>query len=256
MIKAGFLKKQREKSRSNQSTTPFLRRLVFHTVDQVALEHYGADYAMKCAQTAGAAQRLLSLLGVQSRLTLGAACFPKIAPDGRFLGWTGFWGDDHHIWLTTEFFEVADLSIARLHDHPETRGAEMPTPAIWWGYQQGWPPIIRYLEDTFIDRIALSCALEQASFEAFLEKVEVALLSILNEQSVSDIRFDSVLMNVDQLNALTDANDRWATAAYFVPAHNITFPDWIVEREKELEYFISRNQRPPSRLSLREDLIR
>ncbi|MGC6500820.1 MAG: hypothetical protein ACON4C_11555 [Henriciella sp.] len=255
MIKSQFLKKQREKSQSTKSTTPFLRRLVFYTVDQVASEHYGADYAMKCAQTAGAAQRVLDRLGVRSRITLGAVCFPKISPDRRFLGWTGFWGDDHHIWLTTEFCEVVDLSISRLHDHPKTRGTEMPTPAIWWCHEQGWPPIIRYLEDTFIDGIALSCELEQASYEAFLEKVDFTFSTILRDQIVSDVRFDSMLMNLDQLNALTDANHRWATAACIVPAQDIAFPDWVVERENEIADFLNRDQRPPSRLSYREDLI-
>lgn len=131
----------------------------------------------------------------------------------------------------------------------------MPTPAIWWCHKQGWPPVIRYLEDTFIDRIALSCELEQASYEAFLEKVDSTFSTILSDQIVSDVRFDSMLMNLDQLNALTDANDRWATAAYIVPAQDIAFPDWIVERENEIAHFISKGEHPPSHLSFRSDLF-
>jgi len=255
MIKPQFLKKQFQKSIGAQSTAPFLRRFVIRIVDEVAQAHYGAEHPMKCTQTAGAIQVLLAELGIASRLTMGAVCFPKINSAGHFVGWSGFWEDDHHIWLTTQFYEVVDLSISQQHDHPSTEGEEMPTPAIWWDQAGGWPPIMRYLEDTFVDRIALSCPDEQTSYERFVAKVGVAFSSALSERDVKDFTFKQLLMDVDQLNQWTETKHPWATAALFVPEHQVAFPAWIIERQEEIERALERNEEPASRLSNRLDLI-
>jgi hypothetical protein len=47
----------------------------------------------------------------------------------------------------------------------------------------------------------------------------------------------------------------WATAALFVPEHQVAFPAWIIERQEEIERALERNEEPPSRLSNRLDLI-
>ena len=132
MIKKRFIGRQIEKSAAGKRTTPFLRRLVFQTVDAVSRSHYAKDYSMKCGQTAAATKMLLAKMGIDSRLTMGAVCFPKILWGGQFAGWTGFWDADYHVWLETEFNEIVDLSISQLHDHPRTIEREMQTPAIWW----------------------------------------------------------------------------------------------------------------------------
>ena len=119
MIKRQFIAKQVRKSVRTKCTSLFLRRLVFQTVDTVARTHYGHDYAMKCLQTAEASRMLLEEVGIESRLTAGAVCVPKILTNGQFGGWTGYWGDHHHVWLETEFNEVADLALSQLHEHPE-----------------------------------------------------------------------------------------------------------------------------------------
>ncbi|ENM5895723.1 hypothetical protein NTH50_003915 [Vibrio mimicus] len=46
--------------------------------------------------------------------------------------WNGFWGDDHHVWLMTEFGELVDLTIKYLHLYPVTKGNnQLEMPAIW-----------------------------------------------------------------------------------------------------------------------------
>ena len=139
MIKKRFIDRQIEKSAAGKRATPFLRRLVFQTVDAVSRSHYARDYSMKCVQTAAATKMLLAKMGIDSRLTMGAVCFPKILDGGQFAGWAGFWDADHHVWLETEFNEVVDLSISQLHDHPRTIEREMQTPAIWWEQRNGCP---------------------------------------------------------------------------------------------------------------------
>ena len=256
MIKRRFIERQTEKSAAKKRTTSFLRRLVFHTVDAVSRSHYAEDYSMKCVQTAAASKMLLSKVGIGSRLTMGAVCFPKILAGGQFAGWTGFWDADHHVWLETEFNEVVDLSISQLHAHPRTREREMQTPAIWWEQRIGWPPIIRYLCDTYVDDVALEDAGDQESYVQYLKKVQAEFLSILADKSVEDVAFSPLLADIDQLNTWTEEGHPWATAALTVLEYQIPFPPWIAERQREIEMALYQGRYPSGDLSDRDDLIR
>ena len=256
MIKKRFIDRQIEKSAAGKRTTPFLRRLVFQTVDVVSRSHYAKDYSMKCVQTAAATKMLLAKMGIDSRLTMGAVCFPKILWGGQFAGWTGFWDADHHVWIETEFNEIVDLSMSQLHDHPRTIEREMQTPAIWWEQRNGWPPIIRYLLDTHVDGVDLGNAGDQESYEKFVEKVQAAFSSILADKGVEDVAFSPLLGDFDQLNMWTEEGHPWATAALTVLEYHIPFPPWIAERQQEIETALSQGRYPSSRLSDREDLIR
>ena len=255
MIKNRFIDRQIEKSTAAKRTAPFLRRLVFQTVDIVSRSHYANDYAMKCVQTAAATKMLLANMDIDSRLTMGAVCFPKILVGGQFAGWTGFWGKDHHVWLETEFNKVVDLSISQLHEHPRTIGREMQTPAIWWEQKNGWPPIIRYLFDTCAGGVDLGNPRDQASYEQFLENVQVKFSSTLADKIVEDVTFSPLLGDVDQLNIWTKDGHPWVIGAQTVLDRQIPFPEWIANREKEIELALTRGVYPNSRLSNREDLI-
>lgn len=256
MIRRRFIDRQVEKSAARKRTTPFLRRLVFQTVDTVSRMHYGKYYSMKCVQTAAATKMLLAKVGIGSRLTLGAVCFPKILISGQFAGWTGFWDADHHVWIETEFNEVVDLTISQLHDHPRTREREMQTPAIWWQQGNGWPPIIRYLFDTCVDGVDLENAGDQESYEQFVERVQAEFVSLLADKGVEDVAFSPLLGDLDQLNMWTEEGHPWATAALSVLEYNIPFPPWITERQREIETALDQGRYPSSRLGGREGLIR
>lgn len=209
MIKRQFINKQIKKSVAEKRTASFLRRLVSQIVDSVSRSHYANDYSMKCVQTAAASKMLLSKFGIGSYLTMGAACFPKILDTGRFAGWTGYWEEDHHVWIETEFNEIVDLSISQLHEHPRTIVPEMKTPAIWWDQKSGWPPIIRYLCDTYAGDVDLDDAGDQASYKEFIDKVQVAFSNILVEKTVGDVVFSPILCDVDQLNNWTREGHPW-----------------------------------------------
>ena len=256
MIKRRFIKRQTEKSVAKKCTTSFLRGLVFHTVDTVSRSHYGEEYSMKCVQTAAASKMLLSKVDIGSRLIIGAVCFPKILADGQFAGWTGFWDADHHVWLETEFNEVVDLSISQLHNHPRTREREMQTPAIWWERRIGWPPIIRYLCDTYVDGVALEDAGDQESYVQYLEKVQAEFLSVLADKSVEGVAFSPLLSDIDQLNTWTEEGHPWATGALTVLKDKIPFPPWIAKRQREIETAFYQRGYPSGGLGDREDLIR
>ena len=255
MIKKRFIERKIEKSAAAKRTAPFLRRLVFQTVDAVSRSHYANDYPMKCVQTAAASKMLLANMDIDSRLTMGAVCFPKILHGGQFAGWTGFWGRDHHVWLETEFNEVVDLSISQLHEHPRTIGREMQAPAIWWEQKYGWPPIIRYLFDTYAGGVDLGDPGDQASYEQFLEKVQAMFSWILAEKTIEDVAFSPLLGDVDQLNIWTEEGHPWTIGSLTVLDRQISFPEWIANRQKEIESALARGMYPNSRLSNREDLI-
>lgn len=255
MIKKRFIDRQIEKSAAARRTTPFLRRLVFQTVDTVSRSHYAKDYSMKCVQSAAAMKMLLAKMGIGSRLTMGAVCFPKVTISGQFAGWTGFWGAAHHVWLETEFNEVVDLSISQLHEHPRTNGEEMQTPAIWWDQEYGWPPIILYLFDTYAGGVDFGDTVDQKSYEQFAEKVHGSFSSVLADKTIEDVTFSPLLGDFDQLNMWTEQCHPWATAALTVLDNQIPFPPWIVDRQKEIELALAQGRYPTSRLSGREDLI-
>ena len=255
MIKRQFIKKQIEKSHHTKCTTLFLRRLIFQTVDVVTRAHYGNQYCMKCLQTSTGVQILLAEMGIKSRLTFGAVCVPKILKTGEFGGWTGFWGDDHHVWLETEFGDVVDLSISQLHQHPRTKFPEIKTPAVWWNQRHGWPPFIRYLFDTQVDKIELADADDQTSYEEFSDKVKAEFSVALADKFVQDIAFSPMLDDVDQVKTWAEENNPWATGALTVLEYQIAFPPWIVDRQWEIESALDQGKLPKSRLSERADLF-
>ena len=255
MIKRQFIEKQVRKSVRTKCTSLFLRRLVFQTVDTVARTHYGHDYAMKCLQTAAASRMLLEEVGIESRLTAGAVCVPKILTNGQFGGWTGYWGDHHHVWLETEFNEVADLALSQLHEHPGTSVSEMQTPAIWWNQKNGWPPIIRYLFDSPFGSVSLSDTEEQASYERFLASVREAFSSTMANRSVGDVVFSPLLGDVEELNVWIEKRHPWAIGALSVVSRRIPMPEWVADREREVKLALSQGKCPKSRLSDRDDLF-
>ena len=255
MIKRQFIKKQTKKSHHTKCTSLFLRRLIFQTVDVVTRAHYGNEYCMKCLQTSTGVQILLADMGIKSRLTFGAVCAPKLLKTGKFGGWTGFWDDDHHVWLETEFGEVVDLSISQLHEHPNTKIPELQTPAVWWNQKHGWPPIIRYLFDTQVDSIKLTNLDDQTDYEYFSDKVQDEFSTALEDKSVQDIAFSPLLGDANQLKAWAEENDPWATGALTVLKYQIAFPPWIVDRQWEIESALDQGKLPKSRLSERADLF-
>lgn len=208
---------------------------------------------MKCLQTAAATAALLNRFGIKSRLWVGALCAAEVFEDGTAT-WGGFWGQDHHVWLTTEFSELVDLSITQLHRHPKSRRSDgIPIPAIWWNDLGRWPPVLRYMPDS-----PISIGLEgpdRTDLEAFKSRVKEALEAEVARKNVSDIGFGPILENVGTMDLLHDRND-WLTRAILFQDRNIPFPAWIGRRERELTEAYEKGQLAPSALSQRSDLIR
>lgn len=233
MIKPSFIKKQVEKATRVAATPPVLRSLVFSVVDQMAQEHYGSQYPLKCLQTAAATQQLLATMGIRSTLWCGAVCFAEVFDEASDVSWGGFWGEDHHVWVITEFKEYVDLSISRLHQHPNSRRTDgVPVPAVWWDDITQWPSVIRYLPDSPVG-IGLEGS-DAADLAQFLNRVEQAFNRSLAHGQIDAVKFSPLLTGPNSMNDLYAQGLPWAVRSYVIQEHNIPFPSWIVERQEEL----------------------
>ena len=250
MIKAAFIAKQVEKSRHARRTSPFLRRLILSTVDQVALEWYGDDSAIRCLQISSAIQQLLNEVGIRSELWVGALCIPGIGVDAWESGWVGFWDEDHHAWASTEFGELVDLNASRVHLHPCTvRKYKFAMPALWWDELSDLPSVIRYLPDSHLAGLHFPDPGESADLEHFQEAVGERWRTRLETQSVEAIQFGPVLDGIQTLDRLVDEGHGWAVGAYQFNAAGYPLPPWIEARTDEMRDCIRQGIVPPSRLA-------
>lgn len=248
MIKPAFLKRQSEKSLQEKRTSPFLRRLVFQVVDAAARGHYADAYPTKCFQCSAAIATLLDGFGIRSRMMAGAVCIAETS-EGEMPRWGGFWDQDHHVWLMTGFGELVDLSIGVLHRHPASSRADgHPNPPLWWTDPGVWPPIIRYLPDTEVHRLADPA--ERADLDRFRSRAIDDLGALTADGTVEDISFGPILDGMATLDGLTQAGNPWARRAYAIQRHRVPHPPWIRRREEEL--MEAWRQRRPASSHLRQ----
>jgi len=238
VIKAGFIKKQVQKSQRDSKTTEFLRRLTFQVVDEALLKHYEQDYPMKCLQASVGIQNTLKSFGVNSRLVLGEACMAQVFANSHVIGWNGFWGEDHHHWLFTEYSEVVDLTIRYLHIHPAKRDNEqLEMPSVWWGTKDA-TSVINYLGTCFIEYPKLPEE-DQIDLTVFEKLVQSHLEDTLEQKTVEEINFEPVISGMPSLNKLDQAGNPWVKKAFFVHQNSLPLPEDYQEKldqAKEMTY--------------------
>ncbi len=248
MIKPSFLKRQAEKSLRERRTSPFLRRLVFQVVDAAARAHYADAYPTKCFQCSAAIATLLTGYGIRSRLMAGAVCIAE-ASDGELPRWSGFWDQDHHVWLMTGYGELVDLSIGVLNRHPASlRGNGLANPPLWWSDPGTWPQIIRYLPDMEVH--GLGEPSEQADLERFQGRATSDMKALVATATVESVSFGPILDGLTTLEALTRSGNAWARHAYGIQQQHVPLPPWICRREEEL--MEAWKQRRPAASHLRQ----
>ena len=243
MIKNSFIKKQAEKSRNEKKTSAFLRRLIFSVVEDSLKSHYGGDYSMKCLQSSVTIRELLDVFSINAKEYTGALCVSQVLDDDlRPVSWNGFWGDDHHVWVMTEFGELVDLTISALHLHPMSRNHKQePTPSIWWNDTGKWPSILRYLPGGAVN----ICVPDQDKED--LETFKGLLFSnyekTITNSDVKDVVFAPILDDMDSLNDLYSKGNTWARKSFLMQEANIPHPSWVRERENQLmEEYYNRNK--------------
>ena len=234
MIKESFLKKQINKSKREGKTSHFLKKLVFMVVDQALKDHYGNDRSMKCFQSSLVIQMVLEKIQIESTIIQGAVCVPKVFENSKQFGWEGFWGDDYHIWLQTEFYEWVDLTIHYLPLHPSNQhnNALLAMPSIWWEDATKSPRIIKYMQE-----LGTIHVLEESSLndlEEFKKITNTYFYKVLDTYTVQQIEFAPVLHDLYSMEKLYEKQEPWALKTLEFEKLEFPHPPWIQEREKEL----------------------
>jgi hypothetical protein len=236
MIKKGFLQKQAQSSRRDKRTTPFLRRFVLSIVEEALLARYGNRSPEKCLQSSLAIQLVLDRLGISSDVCEGAACFAqayKNAP--QEIRWVGFWGEDHHYWLMTEFRELVDLTVSRIYLHPGFSRSDGETiPPLWWNDLGSWPNTIRYIPAGLL---STDSRFENGEDEDDQKAFEACVIETLNRyiasRDVGNVSFGPILENEDSLDSLYQQGLPYLVKTYIVQQQAISFPPWIQQRLAE-----------------------
>lgn len=195
---------------------------------------YGHNYSVRCLQASECIRSILAELGIQSRLLAGALCTASIyvGPPQEY-GWFGFWGEDHHVWLVTEYAELIDLTIAQLHLHPAaSRPDAYPIPAFWWHPIYEMPCAFKYLP---LGPITIKLPPEEMEILDGVRNNAVALLS--DEMTCGSMPKEpdfQIIYGIESLNQLCQTGHPWASQALIFQEMGFPLPPWVAQRESEL----------------------
>lgn len=229
-IKAYF-----EEDRARGVTTPMLRHIIATAVTRSARLVYGKTFATKCLQSSAAVKQLLKRVGINSQMIAGAVCFLRVdARSGKPNTWSGFWGSDHHVWLLTEFEELVDLSISALNDHPMTSLPEIAPPALWWPINLGQPHFFRYLYDVSFNTQEFEND-EALLFGQFMKASNIELDNLCRDLSPNEFHYPDLLGGEGELYDLIEKKHSYLTAVINETPETTPLPNWIIERQNELQ---------------------
>lgn len=217
-------------SKTKRRTTHKLRRFVFDFVDKALRNEYGANYSIRCFQGSMAIQACLEFLGIKSAIWSGAVCMTKvtIADNQPKFGWSGFWGEDTHVWNFTEFSETVDLTISHLHLHPRSSTLDLPIPPIWWDDMSRVPGIMMYLSNAQpVQDFSSEETLETEKFiRAFREK-----LARRCEKPIDIGYKGAILFGPESLQQLMVEQHPWVSISRL--AQDAPKPPWVQQKMDE-----------------------
>jgi hypothetical protein len=230
-------------SNTERGSTRLVRQFTFRVVDRALRRVYGDDYSTLCLQSSAAIQKVLEGLKIRSKLIQGHACLGKATVGEQFdIGWAGFWGEDHHVWVETQFDEYADLTISQLHLHPAKTTRDEPIPPIWWHSARMWPPTIKYLP-----LAGVTPDLEGKEREEFDELMRIlpeVTEEVIQTCSESELRSAPILLGPAHMNRLVDQGHPWIKKTLLLHQQNIPLPAWVQNRMDEMKraYFEEREE--------------
>jgi hypothetical protein len=228
-----FLTAQREDAHLIERTPRVVRSLIFSLVDAAARSHYADHYPIKCLQTSVAVQSLLERFGIGSTLWQGGICVAQVFERDKTLSWGGFWGENHHIWLITQFNEYVDLAIGQLHRHPNrSRDDAIAMPPIWWDEAGRWPSVIKYLPFSRV-RPDLQ-GLAAHDLNTFVQLADTALERKLQARASQEVEFGPILHGPKGLNDLFEQGCPWVVRAIEFEQGSVLLPDEVLELEQAL----------------------
>lgn len=141
-------------------------------------------------------------------------------------------GNDHHLWVTTEYGETIDLTITQLHLHPVSiRNDAHPIPALWCQNPDEMFSLLKYLPRRWG---ILAPKLPPDEMEA-LDRVRNNSLMLCREELILESQQERpsfpILYNTLVLEHLKQAGHPWVSQAYYFLKRNIPLPAWVAQRE-------------------------
>lgn len=226
-------------SRNNKSTSIFLKRFILSIIEEALIDVYEENYSTRCLQSSLGIQKLLNEFGIVSKLFEGSCCFPNVKGENPYdFFWGGFWDNDHHIWLQSEFFEIIDFTITKLNQHPKSINNQNvhSIPVIWWSPADLTPSIFKYLPRKLNVQVTIDLrGKEKEDLENFLTRVQEIKNERLSEnQKNYSLYQDEILENPESLDQLFRKGNHWLRGSFVVQQKNIAFPEWIIKKEQEL----------------------
>ncbi|MFA6238137.1 MAG: hypothetical protein WC635_12460 [Bacteriovorax sp.] len=236
-MKTFNLKKEIRTSKKNKRTTLELKKYFFTLTSSLLSNHYGENYSDRCLQASLGIKYLLSCAGIESFLVQGALCIPVIRKEHFEFGWQGFWDQDHHFWLITEFGEHIDLTIHQANIHPAFTGSKQHTPTpIWWNNFSNMPSVLKYLNLTIYpakQSVELQEKEENEALQSFLANIKSKNTKFQREYTQSS--FEKILSTSEDMILWENQKDPWLMGLRIYNDNPIEFPNWIVEKEAELQ---------------------
>lgn len=227
-----------KKSKDEKSVTDFLKRFILSIVELALMDVYGDNYSTRCLQSSIGIKKLLEDFGINSKLIEGACCFSNIKGSNPYMcSWAGFWDKDHHIWLITEFFEIVDFTISKLNQHPSFVHNEnvQSIPVLWWSPADLTPPIFKYVPRNLNTIVNVELfGEEMEELNRFLDKVDEIKVEKLKTDNYDFIYQNGILEGPESLNTFILKGNHWACGSLIIQQKNISFPNWIIEKDQEL----------------------
>jgi hypothetical protein len=221
-----------KRSRQAGRTAEPIIRGVLGIVDRRLREAYGANYSDRCLQASLAVRDALDELGLTARVCCGEVCLCQgYAGRSDEIAWEGFWGQNLHYWVWTQFDELVDLTISQLCLHPTSlRPDGFVIPPIWWQTLEALPPTLHYIGQGMVS----TCNLPPS------EAAELAELASQVRRDIHEPAFrrgntalGPVLTGPDSWARLADQHHPWVTVNNRAARQNVRPPKWVMRRVTE-----------------------
>jgi len=233
VVAKDFLREEFSLSNEQNEITLNLKKAIFCIIHKALVKHYGDNYSVRCLQSTYGIMTIMDYFGVRSVLVEGAACFGLVYGKNPYrITWGGFWNNDHHYWLVSQYGDIIDFTVSQLHLHPAEKYADqIPILPIWWSPIGVAPPIFRYLQKVFGKPLDMLEAEESAKLKEFNEYI----LNHIEEGTLDSNELDKIdiLTGPEKFQQLYLQKNTWIHV--FIEKHKeLEWPDWILQREQEL----------------------
>lgn len=229
-------------SKSTNQISDKLKKVMFCVVSRTLSKVYGENYSTRCLQSSIGIMSIFEMFEIKSLIVEGAVCFATVYGDNPYkFGWSGFWGQDHHYWVMSQFSDIIDLSISQLHIHPSKKiSNQTPLLPVWWSPVDVMPSIFRYLPKIYGKAKVGLEGEEKRLLEEFKRQLRIEIESgVVN---IEDIENTNILTGLHKLDELYVDGNIWIRTVLEIN-EMLAFPEWIQKEEKRLiEDYYRRNK--------------